>query len=181
MIVNFVLFQLAWFTCVMGAAQGYPWLGPLVVAMVAAFHLARAPHPGPELVLLGSAAGFGLVFDSLLVASGWLVYPSGQWHPLLAPYWIIAMWVAFATTLNRSLNWLKGRPALSVAFGAVGGPIAYLGGAMLGGVSFVEQGPAIAALAVGWALMTPALVRLSARFNGWRSTTLKGALAAATE
>jgi hypothetical protein len=181
MIVNFVLFQLAWFACVLGAAHGHPWVGPLVVAAVVAYHLARASRPGPELALLGTAACIGLVFDSALVATGWLAYPSGQWHVLLAPYWIVAMWVAFATTLNLSLNWLKGRPALSIAFGAFGGPMAYLAGAALGGVSLVEQVPALAMLALGWALITPLLVALSARLNGWRPAPGNGVLAAAAE
>lgn len=180
-IVNFVLFQLAWFACVLGAAQGHPWFGPLTVAAVVAYHLARARRPGPELALLAVAAAIGLLFDSALVATGWLSYPSGQWHPMLAPYWIVSMWVAFATTLNLSLNWLKGRPALSVAFGAIGGPMAYLAGAALGGVSFVEQVPALAALALGWAILTPLLVSLSARLNGWPAPAANGVLAAATE
>lgn len=180
-IVNFALFQLAWFACVLGAAQGHPWVGPLVVALVAGYHLLRAPQAGPELALLGAAAGLGLVFDSVLVATGWLAYPSGQWHPLLAPYWIVAMWVAFATTLNLSLDWLKGRPALTIAFGAVGGPMAYLAGAALGGVSFVDQVPALVMLAVGWALITPLLVALSARLNGCRPAHGNGVLAAVTE
>ncbi len=181
MIVNFVLFQLAWFACVLGAAQGHPWVGPLVVALVAGYHLARAPQPGLELALLGAAAWVGLVFDSALVATGWLAYPSGQWHALLAPYWIVAMWVAFATTLNLSLDWLKGRPALTIAFGAIGGPMAYLAGAALGGVSFVDQVPALVMLTLGWALITPLLVALSARLNGWRPAHGNGLLAAAAE
>ncbi|MEK9940662.1 MAG: DUF2878 family protein, partial [Methylotenera sp.] len=27
LIINFVLFQLAWFACVLGAANSQPWLG----------------------------------------------------------------------------------------------------------------------------------------------------------
>jgi hypothetical protein len=29
LLVNFVAFQLGWFACVLGAAQGLPWLGPV--------------------------------------------------------------------------------------------------------------------------------------------------------
>ena len=180
-VANFVLFQVAWLACVLGGAQGYPWVGPLVVAAVVGYHLSRARDTGSEAALLVVAAGLGAVFDTLLVATGWLVYPSGQWHPLLAPYWIVAMWVAFATTLNVSLDWLKGRPLLCVAFGAIGGPMAYYAGAGLGGVSFTEPAWALGALAVGWAVMTPLVVALSARLNGWHSGASGRRLASAME
>lgn len=180
-LINFILFQLAWLACVLGGAHGYPWVGPLVVAAVVAYHLQRAASPLPELSLLVTAALLGTVFDSALVATGWLVYPSGQWHALMAPYWIVAMWVAFATTLNVSLNWLKGRTQLSVVFGAVGGPAAYWAGSKLGGVSFVEPALALTTLALGWAAITPALVALSTRLNGWHSPTVSPALATAAE
>ena len=180
-VLNFLLFQGAWLACVLGGAQGLPWVGPAAVAAVAAWHLARAGDATSEAGLLLLAAAVGTVFDSALVATGWLVYPSGQWHALMAPYWIIALWVAFATTLNVSLDWLKGRPALCVAFGALGGPLAYFAGSRLGGVSFTEPAAALIALGVGWAVLTPALVAASRRLNGWRGGERRRAPTAATE
>jgi hypothetical protein len=118
-------------------------------------------------VLLILAAVIGSVFDSLLVSTGWLSYPSGQWAEFIAPYWIIAMWVAFATTLNVSLNWLKHRPMVAAFFGAVGGPLAYYAGTKLGGVTFDMPVAAIAALAIGWALIMPILTALATRLDGW--------------
>jgi hypothetical protein len=168
-LVNFTFFQIAWFACVLGGAHMVPWVGPLVVALVVGYHLQRAQAPTLEALLLSAAAVIGTVFDSILVASGWLQYPSGQWHALMAPYWIIAMWVAFATTLNVSLNWLKGRPLLSIVFGAIGGPLAYLAGSKLGGVTVVDPVWAYSALAVGWAVVTPLLVGLAGQLNGWRA------------
>ena len=165
--LNFALFQVTWFACVLGAAHGVPWAGPLVVAAVAAYHLGRAAEPRGEALLLMLAALIGLAFDSLLVSAGWLTYPAGQWHPLLAPYWIVAMWIGFATTLNVSMAWLKGRSYLAFVLGAIGGPLAYLGGAKLGGVSFVDTTAALAALAMGWALIMP-LLMLAAQQLGRR-------------
>lgn len=181
MLLNFILFQLSWFACVLGGAHGLPWAGPLVVAAFIAYQLTRAIRPADEIALLACAAAIGAVFDSLLVATGWLAYPSGQWHAALAPYWIVAMWVAFAATLNLSLRWLKGRMLLAGLFGALGGPLAYLAGAKLGGVVFVEQAAAIAALAVGWGLSMPLLTRLADRFDAWTERPVARVLATATE
>lgn len=180
-VVNFILFQVAWFACVLGGARETPWIGPAVVAVVATYHLSRVPNPKAELSLLALAAGIGAVFDSALAATGWLSYPSGQWHPLLAPYWMVALWVAFATTLNVSLDWLKGRLRLALAFGAVGGPLAYFAGARLGGVTFHEPALALTALAFGWASITPTLVLIATHLDGWRPGAQGRTLATATE
>ena len=43
MFINFLLFQIAWFACVLGAANNLPWVGPLVVGLIVIYHLrARA-------------------------------------------------------------------------------------------------------------------------------------------
>ena len=181
-LVNFLLFQLAWFACVLGGAHALPWIGPLVVLGVVVYHLALAVDARAEAALLLIAALIGTLFDSVLVSTAWLEYPSGQWFASLAPYWIIAMWVAFATTLNVSLTWLRGRMPLAVAFGAIGGPLAYYAGMRLGGVSFVEPGLVLSALSIGWGLITPLLVAIAARLDGWHTDSGRGGtLATAAE
>ena len=65
------------------------------------------------------------------------------------PYWILAMWALFATTLNASLGWLHGRPALAGALGMLSGPLAYWAGARLGAIELVQPAAALAALALG--------------------------------
>ncbi len=166
-LINFILFQVAWFACVLGAAHGVPWAGPLVVLGVVLHHLATARDVRAEWLLLAVALAVGAVFDSALASTGWISFTAGQWHPGLAPYWMMTMWMAFATTLNVSLGWLKPRPVLAALFGAVGDPLAYLAGAGLGAATLVDQTAAVAALAVGWSLVTPGLTTLAARLDAW--------------
>ncbi len=180
-LVNFLLFQIGWFACVLGGAHGLPWLGPVVVAAAVAWHLAQAADPPAEGLLLVAAGLIGILFDSALVAAGWLAYPSGQVHPGLAPYWMVAIWVLFATTLNLSLGWLRGRPLLAAMLGGVAGPLAYYGGAQLGGVAFVAPGPGLLALAAGWALLLPLLLWLAARLDGGLRAAAARPLAPAAE
>ena len=113
----------------------------------------------------------------MLVSSGWVAYTSGLFNDSLAPYWIITMWMLFATTLNVSLRWLRGREALAVVFGLVGGPLTYLAGQKLGGITLVNETAALVALAIGWAVIMPILLRLSAIFDGMaaRDTQLQEA------
>lgn len=165
-VANFLLFQLAWFASVLGAAKGMPAAGPAAVALVVAVHLCFANRPASELKLVVACGAIGAFFDSLLVSSGWVAYASGMFAAGIAPYWIITMWMSFATTLNVSLGWMHGRPLLSAAMGLVAGPLTYLAGARLGGIQLLDQGAALVALGIGWGLMMPMLLSLARKLDG---------------
>ena len=167
MLANVALFQIGWFACVLGGAHGWPWFGTGVALVVVAWHLARAVRPRDELIVVLCCAAIGAIFDSALVAFGWVGYRSGTLVTGTAPHWLVAMWMLFATTLNVSLRWLRRFPFAAIAFGAMGGPLAYWGGARLGAMEFAEPVAATVALAIGWALLTPLLVRLAQRFDGY--------------
>ena len=113
---NLIAFQLGWFACVLGGAEGWPWLGTAVALLLIVAHLARAAVPFLELALVLSVGLVGAALDSLLVILGLLHYPSGTLIEGMAPQWIVAMWMLFATTLNITLRWLKGT-------GPRGGPL----------------------------------------------------------
>jgi hypothetical protein len=170
-LLNFVVFQAAWFACVVGAARGHATAGTLAVAAAVALHLWLAPRREPELWLVGCVVAIGLVWDSLLVVAGLASYPTGTFAPGLAPHWILAMWALFATALNLSLGWLKGRPILAALLGAVGGPLAYFAGYRLGAIEAPQLGTLLLAQAAGWAVLMPLLCALAARANGFAPAT----------
>jgi hypothetical protein len=165
-VVNFAAFQAGWFACVLSAAHGAPWMGTLTAAAIVAFHTGRAVRPLEELKLIGVALLMGIVCDSLLFSAGWLDFKSGVMVPGMAPHWILAMWALFATTLNVSLAWVKGRLVIGAVLGAVAGPLAYWGGARLNAVVLADPVPALVALAVVWALATPLLALAARRYDG---------------
>jgi hypothetical protein len=166
-LLNFVVFQLAWFACVLGGARGYELAGTLVVAAAVALHVALATRAALAATLVVAVATVGLLWDSLLVTLGLMVYPSGSLAPGLAPLWIVAMWALFATTLNLSLGWLQGRPVLAALLGAVGGPLAYLAGQRLGAIELPEPALALLVQGLGWSLLMPLLAWLATRLNGF--------------
>ena len=168
-LINFGLFQIGWFACVLSAAQGASWIGLMAVIVIATYHLVISSQPRQELLLLLFAALVGLIWESLLVWQGLLVFNSGMLLSDLAPYWIVAMWVLFATTLNLSLRWFKERLLVSMVFGALGGPLAYFAGARLGAVIMPDQVTALLVIGIGWALLTPLLILLSRKFDGFVS------------
>jgi len=164
---NFILYQVGWFACVMGAARGLPWVGVAVAAVVVAWHLARAPRARPEVLLVALTMLAGAVFDTLLARSGWLHFETGMIVDRTAPYWMLALWAGFATTLNVSLRWLRSSPLLAAGLGALGGPAAYYAGAKLGAVEFDHLAAALMAVGVGWAIVTPLLLGAARRLDGY--------------
>lgn len=158
---NLVLFKLGWLACVGFAAAGKPALATAAVAVVALLHLVSVPVIVKESLLLMTAALIGLAWESLLVATGLLNYPGYEGTGFLAPYWIVAMWVLFATTINYGLKWVKKSWPIAMVAGLVGGPLAFYGGASMGAVEFSHTLTALAVIGAGWALLLPLLVLAS--------------------
>ncbi len=165
-LLNFIAFQLAWFACVLGGANDLALAGTLTVIAAVALHTSIAIRPRIELKLVLLVSLVGTVWDSLIVTLGLMSYPSGMFAAGLAPHWIIAMWALFATTLNISMSWMKGRPAAAAVMGGIGGPLAYLAGQRLGGVTIPELSLALTVQGLGWAVIMPLLTLLANRFNG---------------
>ena len=165
--LNLVLFQAGWFAGVLGAARGMPWVGVAAALAVAAWHLWRARRPGQEFKLLLLAVALGAAFETALVQLGWLRFDGGSLASGLAPVWMVALWSNFATTLNVSLRALRDRLLFAAALGGVGAPIAYYAGGRLGAVDFSDPGMALAAIAAGWAVLTPFLFLAARRFDGY--------------
>jgi len=167
MLANVIAFQVGWFACVLGAALGWPLIGTAVALAIVAWHVRQARPARAELALILIAAAIGALFDSVLTALRWIVYPIGTLIPGTAPYWIVMLWMLFATTLNVSLSWLKHRLAVAIVFGAIGGPLAYLGGAKLGALELANRPAALLALALGWAILMPMLLAVASRYDGY--------------
>lgn len=163
---NFVVFQGAWFAAVLGAAHGLPGWGSAAIVAAMAWHLAVSARPLAEAKLLAAVCAIGVAVETIVALQGHVAYPSGQPVAWLAPYWMVALWGLFGIALNVTLRWLKGRPVLAAAIGAVAGPLSFVSGVRLGGARFVDVGPALVTLACTWGVLMPVLMRLSDLFDG---------------
>jgi len=165
-LANFVVFEAAWFACILGVAHGQPAWGTAAVVAAIAWHVSISARPATELALVALLAAIGLVAESLVVAQHHVAYPAGQPVAWLAPYWMVALWAEFAIALNVTLRWLKRRPVVALLLGALFGPLSFLGGVRLGGARFVDEPAALATLACMWAVLMPLVMALSDRFDG---------------
>jgi Protein of unknown function (DUF2878) len=165
LLVNVAVFQAGWFACVLGAAQGRAWPTLLLVALIVAGWLIASPRPWALAALIALTGAIGLCWDSALMALGLIDYAPGPLTPPMAPAWILALWLLFATTLQVSLRWLQMHLLAAAALGALAAPLAYWGAARLGALSLPHAAPALWAQAAGWALLLPLLLRLARRLD----------------
>lgn len=157
-LLNVALYQAGWFACILGAAHGRPWIGPLAATGLLGVHLALSEARGYEFMMAAAALVIGLGADGLLTVAGVLHFA----EPGLAP-WMPALWVLLATLFGGVLAWLSGRYLVAAALGAVGGPLAYLAGERLGALEVAEGREW--AVALEWVLAFPALLWISDRLR----------------
>jgi hypothetical protein len=164
-LINFVAFQLGWFACVLSAANNQPLLGIACALLLLSLHFSLSTQARRDLVLVSGIALIGSSWDSLLTWQQLMLFSSGQYHHNLAPAWISAMWLMFATTINVSLRWLYRRYFLAAMLGAIAGPLAYQAGAALGAVALPQPLLSLAVMSVGWALLMPLFIKLAQRIE----------------
>ena len=160
---NLLGYQAAWLVAVGFAARGLAWPGIIACLGFAALTWWRSPLRRSDLRLVGTALVCGLLLDGTLASTGFLHY-AAPLPALPAPAWIVALWVAFAMTLQHSLQWLLARPAAAFLFGVLGGPLAYWGASRgFDAVAFTMPVRATLLLAAGWGMAMSLLVVIARR------------------
>ena len=154
---NFILFQVGWFACIIGAANNqvlWPVLGTLVYL---AIHIWRSEYPKLELMLILKIVVFGVSADTLIANLGFLNFEDAWPSAYLSPIWLWALWALVASTINGSLSWLRGRLVLGAVLGAIAGPLSYEAGIRLGAGSWGPNGQlgGLVLLAIVWGVAIP--------------------------
>lgn len=175
--VNYLLYQIGWFSCILGASRGYPISGAFCALLMMIIHLLLAESRSAELRLMLYACLVGIVIDSVQQELGVFTFKMEPDWPLWLPLWVLIIWAQFATLFHYALYWLSGRYLLGAVFGLLGGPLAYWGGIRLGAAEFGDNLLfSMISLALVWSLITPLLLYLSGRvdaregrYRGFRS------------
>lgn len=153
--LNFILFQLGWFVCVL--YPGLPAAGFVVLLLT--FHLALvSQHRFVELQFIGAGTVLGGVLDGIWFQTG--ILDDGSGSVQLTPVWLVGIWAIFMTTLSHSLSWIGSKPWLPFVCAPVAGPFAYWSASKLGAVELPDMPLSLIALAFGWLIVFPALLYL---------------------
>lgn len=156
LLINVLTYQIIWFLCVFKGT-----VGAFLSLFLLAFHLVRSPHLREDLKMMFVLLVVGLVVDGAIRYAGFISF-TVDGFPI--PFWLAVIWLALAILPHHSLNWLKGRPLLSIVFAAVGGPLAYWAGVRFGSAEF--SSPllfSLSLLAVVWACMWPLVMVVADR------------------
>jgi len=178
---NFIQFQVGWFAVVLGAAAGYPWWGAAAALALLVVHLWLAADPWLEGAFLLLVGLLGWLWESLVFGAGLVQYPG--YGAVMAPLWMAALWMNFASTLDYSLAWMQGKPVLAAVFGGVGGPLAFVAGEQLGAIVLVDRVLSLGVIGAGWLVVTPLLLRAAQAWQGGlqAGATRGGALEVASD
>lgn len=165
LVINVAAFQVTWFACVLGAAHGLEWVGPIVALGAMLLHLRLSPDRTLPHWWIPGLGLLGFLADSLLSAAGLLDFGIHLLRPWPCPLWIFGLWLGFATTLNSSLGWLGSRLPLAALLGLLLGPLAYYAAAELGAVKLFGPEAALLAVGIEWAVLLPAMLLLVDRMR----------------
>jgi len=175
-LVNYALYQVGWFACVLGAAWNYPLTGCAIAVVMIAIHLALSTERTLDLGLIALAIVVGIGVELVQLGAGTYRFTSGTLIDGWPPPWMVLLWAQLATTFRFSLRYVFARWLPSLAFGALGGPVAFLGGARLGAVSLLPPlALGLIRLSVCWSaamLVFHVAVRLASRRAGLRAAAL---------
>jgi hypothetical protein len=145
-------FQAVWLACALSAAHGRT-LEAVVVCCAYTGVAVGLSRDGvrPALLALVSA-GLGMVVESVLIRLGILVHVTPWPSPLVAPAWIIALWMAYGATVPATRGLLGNNARLkSMLAGGIFGPLAYFAGSALGALTIVRPDlRAILTIALLW-------------------------------
>ncbi len=171
LVINVLIYQIVWFLCVFAGNTG-----AFLSLFLLAFHLVRSANLREDLKMMFVLLLIGVVVDGAIRYAGLISY-TVDGFPI--PLWLAVIWLALAILPHHSLNWLKGRPLLSIVFAAVGGPLAYWAGVRFGSAEFnYPLLSSLALLAAVWALMWPLVMvvadRILPRERGGRAASKAG-------
>lgn len=130
-IINFLLFQITWFSCVLGAgAYQMDWLAISAAAAVCA-HVMTTPSKWTDLTCAFAAVLVGYTLDNIWVFANILSYPESE-H---APYWLAILWFGFGLSLNHSLRFFRDLNWLGAFIVGAFGPVTYFTAERFGAVA----------------------------------------------
>ncbi len=164
--INFIVFQVCWFACILGGANNLGWLGPLLVIITVPLQIYFLTEKYRAEILFVIICGLsGFFLETFMILSN--VYtPLDQRWGQLSPPWMTALWFNFALLVSISLAWLKKRYGLAVILGGLAGPVAYWGGEKLGAITVNSTfGQGYLLLVLAWSFVLPCLIYVHSKLT----------------
>ncbi len=136
-LLNLVVFQAAWFACVLGSKSSHPTLYPVLGFCAVLGLVIFSKHFGSAFPFLLSSVALGMVGDSLLVRLELLAFYA---NPTIggAPLWMIILWANFGLMLRPLFSWFLENNIRCLLGFSLGGVLAYYSGWQLDALAFTS-------------------------------------------
>ena len=161
-VVLFVGYQAAWWGAALLARAGMGNAATAAMLAFAGVAWAFDRNRRARAQLMAACLACGIVLDGSLRAAGVLTFPAAL-DGAPSPAFLMAIWVGFALALP--IPFVSARPAVAAALGAVGGALAYRGGAALGVLTIAPEPVGSVLVGALWALAFPLLGALALRLK----------------
>jgi len=165
-----LLYQALWFALVIGASRGHTAIPLVGAAVLVVARLVATRRRRQRAARAIAAVLLGIVIEGVPAFLSWCAYASPE--PAVpvggAPVWLLAIWAAFAVTLDAWEHLVRRHWWIAALLGAIGGPLAYAGAARTFDVIvFPQASPGLAGMiawwATCWAIALPLLLAVGTR------------------
>lgn len=154
---NLLLFKVSWFGLVIFQNS----FVAISLFLLGIHFLITADHK-KELLAVITIASIGIAVDYILAYSGVFVFSNTSF----IPFWLICLWLIFATTIANTLAFLSEKPLYQMLVGGTFAPLSYLAGAQMGSVSFgYSTTETYLILAAIWAPLLAAFFLINSKFS----------------
>lgn len=149
-VINFVVFQLCWFT-----AAIYQQTGLFIMMSLLIVHFVLSPTKNNDIKVL-LLAFLGCIVDQVLFMLNVFEFTTNS--PVI-PMWLILLWCSLVLSLNHSLRWLLNTSVyIKLLLGAVLGPSSYFAALSFGALNTqLSSVTFIIFLAIVWSCLLPVL------------------------
>ena len=162
-VISALLYYAGWLGAILGAANGYPEAGALIVLAVVIFGVFQGGKP--EMGFAALSLLVGACFELSLLEMKLVDYSESVQIPvgIKPPIWMLLLWPLLIRTLaaGQCLVWIRDKTLWCVLFGGFGGGLAYYGGDSLGALEFLSSYLIETAvyIGIGWAIMFPLMAK----------------------
>jgi hypothetical protein len=158
LLANIVLFQVGWFTCLLLSGT---WAILIATTIVLLHFYFIVPYKQriKETGLIAVVLFVGVILELCYLFSEVLIRSDGEGYPA---FWLLLIWVLFATTFRYSLFWLRSKLWLASIFAGVAAPVSYYAGANLNATVSLNDNItfSLVVIAMSWAIVFPLLMKL---------------------
>ena len=145
--IDLVIFQIAWFACVLASVSPFPILIPILGTLLVIIRFLVIINKVFTIacLIIGIAGDATLVNVNLLAFDP---YPSIFGSPL----WMVALWMNFGLMLRPLFTWFLDNCWRSILGFSIGGLIAYISGEKLEVLTFIVDYNSHIGVALEWAI-----------------------------